>query len=284
VANYDGAVVFLGDGANMSTVCDKQLDVVYHAGKPTVGFYTWRFDYTYNMSFNSNAWPTAANDTYMKYLTRAMMSGTVQRKYSALIIDISQVAQTSTVNLSDQWVRDFAIKHLTDMVWNSFHIPVYIYFTPATYKLYKSHTADTDLPAFFKSIPADGALSTVLFSPVGSDGYPTDAASPVRDSSGNLIMDTGYWWFWLYYARPITWLFNGTKAKMINEFNFVAPSGSTTNPSTGTTPGSTTNPTDLATALSAISALQTAQASLTTQLTSLQNRFDALVSKLHSVD
>jgi hypothetical protein len=283
IQDYDGAVVWLGDGNNMSTVCDKQLDVIYKAGKPTIGFYTWRFDYTANMSFNQVAWPNAANDPYMKNLTRAMMSGTVQRKYSALMIDVSNTNQTSTVYLADQWVRDFAIKHLTDMVYKAFHIPVYIYFTPSAYKRYKSNTGETGLPYFFKNIPPDGALSTVVFSTTGTDGFPVDTASPVKDSSGNLILDTGYWWFWLYASRPRpTWLYYGSKSKLYSEIGFT-PS-TTTDPGTGTTPTPTPTPTtpDLTSITAAITALQTAQADTTAQLAALKTKLDSIVNSLHN--
>jgi GH25 family lysozyme M1 (1,4-beta-N-acetylmuramidase) len=268
LTGYDGAVIWLGDGDNMNPIADKQLNVVYQQGKPALGFYTWEFDYTANMSFNQIAWPSAANDPYMQKLTRAMMSGTVQRKYSGLMIDVSNTKQTDTVSLSDQWVRDFAIKHLTDMIWKAFRIPVYIYFTPAAYKQYKSHAGDTNLPAFMQGIQPDDALSTLVWAAVDANNYPVDSSSPViiknsdgtdaKDANGNklLVMDTGYWKFWLYASKPrLTWLFTGTKTALNIELGF-NPASSTTPPPT-TDPGTTPPPADPTGLDNRVSALET---------------------------
>jgi GH25 family lysozyme M1 (1,4-beta-N-acetylmuramidase) len=250
LAGYDGAVIKLGDGHTMNSLASQQLQAVHDAGKPSIGFYTWRFDYTANMSFNQSAWPSAANDEYMKELTLAVMSGTVKRAYSGLIIDVSQTAQTSTAILSDQWVRDFAFKHLADMVYKAFGLPVWIYFTPAAYKSYSAHTGQNDLPFYMASIP-DGktavgqTLALLNFGTVGTDGYPVDAYDPVKQKttagSEYLVLGCGYWGLVLYNGTTVDWLYNGTPAQMVSQLKFTA--GSSPDPTPTPTPDPTPTPT-----------------------------------------
>jgi GH25 family lysozyme M1 (1,4-beta-N-acetylmuramidase) len=225
LGGYDGAVIWLGDGNSMGTASSGQLNTVVSAGKPALGLISWRFNYTYKMKFDPQAWPVASTDPYVARLDKAMRDGTTQRPYSALIVDVSDVGK-NTVNswmLTDAWLKQFAFLHLQDMLAKYYNIPIYMYFTRSAYALYGLKQR-TNIQPYLKGLTQDTALSTVSWVTPGSDGYPQDSASPVLDSKGNPTMDTPYWRFWLYTTKPRwTWLFYTTKDKLYRDLNFTPP-------------------------------------------------------------
>jgi hypothetical protein len=110
------------------------------------------------------------------------------------------------------------------IVWDRYKIPVFMYFTHASYIQnppgYNLDNTAQGLPAYFGSLPQDNALSMPVFVAKGADGRPIDAASPVKDANNVLTMGTGYWWFWLFNASPLEWLFYGNRDAMYKMLNF----------------------------------------------------------------
>lgn len=228
LSGLDGAIIWLGrvapDVKMSGELAGNQLQIVADAGLPAGGFFTWGFDYTANLSENEEAWADAAHDIVItKFLDPMIFMGDPKndnkRGYSFLVIDISitnQVFGAKPTFLNNQWVREFGFKHVAKIVWDRYHIPVFLYFTPSAFKQYAADTSDQSLGKYLETLKDDNPLSTVVFSTLGTNGRPVDTASPIKDANGNLLMHCGYWAFWLFQwtTSTIRWLYNGNRTAL----------------------------------------------------------------------
>jgi len=217
------AVIKLGTGLDLSPNSADQLDLVVRAyNRPAAGFYTVDFRYINGISDNPNAYPKPGdqNEWTVTALDRALFMGGVygnpKRKYSALIIDVSQVEYEPGKILTPSWLWKFGIQHLGDMLWKRYRLPIYFYITPLSYQ---KMGGSPELREHFASLTQDNALSSVRFSGTDATLYPPANAKPreidmPEGAERRFLLDSGPWWLWLYFGNPYLWLYNGTPKQL----------------------------------------------------------------------
>jgi hypothetical protein len=192
----------------------KQIQSAYDCKPriPFIMFYENDPEPYLEMGLDPRKWPVGDADPQIKYLDR--MIGNPKRSIHGIMLSCSKIFHQGTKAFSPAWITQHG-QHMLNMIWNRYHIPMYLYMDSNPWAVWKDDVDGiTMLNNFVKT-----QISTVTFAIEMAGIVPATGQAP------KLPADTAKWYFWLYSVGKncLRFLYNGNKAMLYDELNFVAP-------------------------------------------------------------
>lgn len=234
VADFDAVIAFAVDGWKyLSDYFAQNVQVAADANKPCIAWV--EFDPEVYGGINKGAYPDPEDDELFVAIDRALFNGGVYRENKAgmrsidgIMIDMSDNVLDGGSVLTGTWVAEH-ITHVVTTAWNRYKLPIWLYFSKATFDYYKNDAiAKPSLEAVIDNYGIcfhDGSVVRV-------NGYPASDESPWTNIPFSGKQGWNFWGIG-YVNNLYTFVYNGYPSKLYDDIGFVPAE---TEPETPTDP------------------------------------------------